>query len=369
MTPRDFNRYANEVTNLYRTFEREMFLQIAKRLKGKKSITAQDIPQWQISQLGEIRRWTAERIRQAGKLAEISKQAMEAMLETVGEQTIQGIDQELREKIDIFPVAPSMVDAVIRAYGNQTWLDIQNFVNQTLLTTHYGNNAVVRMYERIINETAMKVLTGVRPFDRALAETVIRWNKKGISSSFIDKGGHRWSAERYVHTVLKSTIGNVFNELRMSRMREFGIDLVLMSSKSDARPMCALCQGTVMTMKPQGYGGYHSIYEYGYGTPAGVRGINCGHMLWPYIEGTSSNHQEQYDSVQAVNRYQVIQRQRQMEARIRNTKQRISISNAAGSDQLTEKYRKALNRQRKELREYVREYNLVRDPIRERIFA
>src|SRR5690606_22561649 len=115
------------------------------------------------------------------------------------------------------------------SYVRQTFRELDNFVNQTLITTNYGEGTVTRMYRRIVEETTGKVLAGLKTTNQAIAETVIEWSRKGIDTAFVDRGGNVWTLERYAETVIRSTVNRTYNELRMSRMEEYGIDLVLVS--------------------------------------------------------------------------------------------------------------------------------------------
>ena len=81
-----------------------------------------------------------------------------------------------------------------------------------------------------------------------MTETVIKWAEQGLESGFVDKRGNVWHVEHYANTVLRSTVNNTYNELRLSRMNEYGIDLVLVNSYSNARPSCARIQGGVCSM-------------------------------------------------------------------------------------------------------------------------
>lgn len=100
---------------------------------------------------------------------------------------------------------------------------------------------------------------------------------KGIKSTFIDKGGHTWSLERYIRTVLKSTLGNTFNQLRTDRMSEYGVHTVLVTSHMGARKACSKIQGHVVDLRRivPSSSKYKSIYDpywqAEYGTAGGHR--------------------------------------------------------------------------------------------------
>src|SRR5690625_6364400 len=94
----------------------------------------------------------------------------------------------------------------------------------------------------------------------------------------VDIGGNVWHMERNAETVIRSTVNRTYNELRMSRMEEYGIHTVLVTSLPDPREICSHAQGKVLTTKehdPE----FESIYDYGYGTAGGFRCINCRLVL------------------------------------------------------------------------------------------
>src|SRR5690606_3256797 len=159
-----------------------------------------------------------------------------------GYGTITTVDQELKNIYDPLPL-PSHIDRILESYVRQTFREIDNYVNQTLITTNFGEGTVTRMYRKIVEETTGRVLAGTTTVNKAIAETVIRWANKGLDTAFVDRGGHVWSLERYADTVIRSTVNRTYNELRLSRMDEYGVDLVLINSYSDAREACAQIQG------------------------------------------------------------------------------------------------------------------------------
>src|SRR5690625_1616799 len=212
---------------------------------------------------------------------------------------------------------PSQIDRVLESFVNQAFEEFDNFVNQTLIDTNHGQGTVSRMYRKIVEEATGKVLTGLKTTNQAIAETVIEWSRKGIDTAFVDRGGNVWHLERYAETVIRSTVNRTYNELRMSRMEDYDIDLVLVSSLPDPREICGEIQGKVASIKEpnENTSKYPSIYEFGYGTASGIRGINCRHMFFPFVEGVNENNQPQYSPSEMAHNRELRQRQRRSEER------------------------------------------------------
>src|SRR5690625_4335115 len=190
------------------------------------------------------------------------------------------------------------------------------------------------MYRKIIEQTTAKVLAGTKTVNQAVTETIVEWANSGLRTGFIDRGGNVWNLERYAESVIRTTTNNVYNDLRMERMEEYGLDLVLVSSLPDPREICSHIQGKVATLKryEENDTGYPSVYDFGYGTPGGLRGINCRHMFIPFIEGVNENNQPQYSDSEMDHNRELRQKHRYYERQIRKAKQSINIAKTTNDE-------------------------------------
>ena len=63
---------------------------------------------------------------------------------------------------------PTDLDNIMKAYHDQVWSDINNYVNQTLLSTNFGYGTVTtQMYNEIINKTVAAFNSGLFTFEEA----------------------------------------------------------------------------------------------------------------------------------------------------------------------------------------------------------
>lgn len=369
ISPNDFDSYVNPIADIYQALEEHIFQLIAKRLKAPRDMDSDRILEWQVEKLQQIRTINQETIKELAKATGLAEKEIRKTIEEVGFKTIESVDNELEYHFEPRPI-PNHINTILAAYVNQTFRDLNNFVNQTLITTNYGEGTVANMYRKIVEESTAKVLAGTMTVSQAIAETVIKWANKGIESGFVDRGGRVWSLEAYARSVIRSTVNRTYNELRMSRMDEYGIHLVLMSSHSHARPACAPIQGTVVsTERVPRNSKYKSIYDYGYGEPWGVRGINCTHIFYPFIEGVNINNQPQYDEEKAVERYKLTQKQRYYERQIRKAKQALMLAEEVGDEETIQKYKSLIRSRQARLREYIAQHDLPRFRSREQVYA
>jgi len=369
ITPYQLDMFTQPVIDIYRALEEEIFLMMARRLKTSQDISRDRVFEWQVEKMQQLRILNNETIRELSKATGLAEKEIRKAIENTGVGTIRSVDDELKGVYDPLP-RPTHIDNILSSYVQQTFREIDNFVNQTLITTNYGEGTVTRMYRRIVEETTGRVLAGTITVNEAVSETVIRWADRGIETGFVDRGGHVWTLERYAETVVRSTVNRTYNELRLSRIQDYGVDLVLVSSLPDAREACSQIQGRVASLSnPSSHPDYPSIYDFGYGEPWGVRGINCRHQFYPYIEGLSENNQPQYDDSKAYERGQIIQKQRYYERQIRKAKRSLRLAEELGDERLTQRYRQLLRTRQARIREFIKEHDLPRRYDRERVIA
>ena len=228
------------------------------------------------------------------------------------------------------------LDQILNGYLDSQWLDLDNHVNQTLISTNY-NSPIAKSYQQVLNDTVAKVITGFQTPDKAFRSSVYAMVDKGLETDFIDKGGNPWSVERYVRTVIKSTTQRVFNDLRLERSREYGIVTALMSTHAAAREMCSHIQGGWVLMvrtdeAPAELQYVKSIYDYGYGTPNGTRGINCSHRFYPAVPGVNTNNMPEPPSPEeAQANAEIVAKQRRLEVAVRKAKQSLKAAETLGN--------------------------------------
>src|SRR5699024_11062504 len=318
ITPEQLNMFTEPVIDIYRALEDEVFEMIAKRLKTSKDITKDNVLDWQVDKMNQLRLVNEDTVKALSEASGKSEKEIKKVIEKVSRETIKSVDDELKDIYDPLEM-PSHIDRVMESFVNQTFREFDNFVNQTLIDTNYGRGTVSKMYRKIVEESTGKVLTGLKTTNQAIAETVIEWSRKGIDTAFVDRGDNVWHLERYAETVVRSTVNRTYNELRMSRMQEYDIDLVLVSALPDPREVCGHIQGKVASMAEpeQNTSGYPSIYEFGYGTPGGIRGVNCRHMFFPFVDGVNENNQPQYSESDMEQNRELRKRHRHLERQIR----------------------------------------------------
>ncbi|MCT1798469.1 phage minor capsid protein [Aerococcus viridans] len=360
------------MASLYNSLEGEILRILIKRLRGGSS----NITVWQAEKLRDLHLFNDEVATELSKLTGVAYAEIERMFQETGIEMVNDIDSYM--PYQILPV-PTTIDNVMRGYFEQSWSEIDNYVNQTLVSTNYGYRSIATItYQNALNRTTAYFLTGMNTIDEALEKAITEMAQQGIRTTLVDKGGHTWSLERYVRTVLKSTSSNAYNQIRTERMDEYGVHTVQVTSHMGARDACSKIQGNVVDLRPPEAlpidSKYKSIYDgywnAEYGEAGGHRGINCAHLHIPFIDGVNTNNQPQFDEEENAEVARNRDRQRELERRIVKYKKNLMVAERMES-QNTEHWRSMVSKSQKAMRDHLKENgkHLRRNYKREKVYT
>lgn len=365
LTPTMIKEQADATADIYADLQQQIFYLLIDATKNTRSLMKDNEHplEWRLKMLQKLGGLTDEVIKLVSRYSGAAESRIKALINDNGLTVANQINGQLATMLRKHePISPEVHD-IIKSYSRQTFRDIDNNVNQTLLTTNYGENSATKMFQDVINKTTLDMQIGRKTPQRALVDNIHQWQDKGLKTSLIDKGGHQWSLEGYTRTVLDSTSARTFNDVRIQSMKDFDSVLAVMTSHPAAREACAPIQGKVVSLVPttdERYNRkYPSIYEHGYGYPAGTLGINCAHRLYPYVEGVSHNFQEQYDPKQAVKNAGIQQKQRYYQRSIRQLKYKLDTAERAGDTQKANQIKHSIRNQQAKVRDIVKDNDFL----------
>ena len=367
---------ADKVADQYVIFQQEIFGMLIDTIKGVRprltDLKAEEMVEWRIKALAQMGSLTQQVIDYVKKQSPTIAKAVDLVIKRDGLKVSQSFNRDLAKLLNqqIKPVSAAAMQ-VLDSYAAQTWKNLDNNVNQSLLSTNVGKNPALRVYQDILNRSTLAATTGLKTPQEAIFDTIDNWVKEGLPTTLIDKGGHKWSLEGYTRTVITTTTLRTYNDARMQSLKDYNQTLAIMTSHPAARPACAPIQGKVVNVVDHGDSRfnpkYPTIYDYGYGTPAGTLGINCMHQLYPYVEGVTVNHQQHYDEQEAIENGQTQQMQRYYERQVRKWKQRKDAAERIGNTALAAKCTSAIRGYQAKIRKIVNENDfLTRQYDRER---
>lgn len=282
----------------------------------------------------------------------------------------------LAEYFSDIPAETSALNAA-KAFQRQAASDL-NLVN-TVMKYKAGSafvsavNSVYRESNKsrqnvldVMGKSSAKVVMGHMSLQEATRKTIRELARKGIPA-FVDKAGREWSPEAYVMMDMRSTLANTARAAQDMRCDQYGIQLIEVSSHMGARPLCAPYQGRIFSrdgskgITMDGAGGkiyYTPLSETSYGQPAGLFGINCGHVQYPFAPGINFQRYFPYPKEENDRRYQQFQRQRAMERDIRATKRECMMLQELDDKEGLQKASQRLRAQKQKYSQYSKDCGL-----------
>lgn len=363
---------ASQVADIYHQLTLDLFDQVVDRIKERGSASLDDNPYiWQLEKMNEMGVLNEDNLKLISERSGIAEEQLRHVIQGEGYQIYQDTKQQLIEATGgAGTVANSLIQTNLAAYVNQTMNDIDNLINTTL------PKSVIGAYKSIIEEATAKVVTGLATSDKAIADTVMKWAKKGFYG-FTDSQGKRWRADTYARQVIKSTAWRVYREVRMAPAEEMGVDTFYYSKKSTAREMCAPLQHQIVTTgvaRTEKGERILALSDYGYGSAGGCLGINCRHEITPFVVGANYKPDLREDvkdltPEQAIENANAQAKQRALERSIRQSKEFLHVAEKLGNQELIDKYKNKVRIQQGAMRDYLRQHPFLhRDYARERYY-
>ena len=375
ITPEKMQKTANSIINIYSELEDRIFNIIIKALKQSRfqDVAKEDVLLWQVKQLSKMGTLNDKVIDLLASYTGETQEAIEQLIKGNGVKIVDEVDRELERMVHKSIPVSNEINRILDSLIRQTFQDLNNNVNQTLITTNFNENTVMRAYQAILKRSTIESMTGLKTHEKAVKDNVYKMVDMGIKSGFVDKAGREWSMEAYSRTVVQTTSHRTFNDLRLQRMEDFDCVTALMSSHPSARKACATIQGDwVLTVPkseaPDEFKHLPSIYDHGYGEPSGTQGINCTHILYPGRPDVNTNNQPQYDPEKAQENAEIQQKQRKLERDIRYQKKRMNAAVELEDPDTVQMCKQVISNKQKQLRELIEDNEfLVRDYSREQI--
>lgn len=342
-------RAADSPAGCFQDLEERLMQNIIRHCRDYDQPIASDV--WLMRKLAEIGKLNQENIKIIAKSSGVSQTAMERMLNDAAEEAIKKVEPGMQNLVrrgivgEAVPVGKSRnVKQVINTLHGQA-KDTLNLCNTTMLykaRDAYKSliqniastaNEIARKQEfmDILNKNTTAIVVGAESRQQALRKCIQEFNEKGIPA-FVDRRGREWTPEAYVNMSMRSTSSRMAAEIQFARADDYGIDLVEVSSHSGARPKCARDQGKIFDRanKSDKYPHWNTS---SYGEPDGLLGINCGHHIFPYIEGVSIRRYFPTEDMDANDKlYKETQIQRALERDVRKQKRECMLYDEIGDD-------------------------------------
>lgn len=270
-------------------------------------------------------KWNIELLQEAGYLLEdiqkdilaatslMQEELVEAM-EDAGVRALEYDDEIYRDAgFDPVPLvqSPRLIQLMQRGYE----ATLGEWMNFTRTTATASQQTFIRACDKAYHQAMTGTISTAQAVKEALEEVV----NDGVYVRY--PSGHTDTIETATTRAVRTGISQASAEIQTARMDEFDVDLVLVSSHFGARPEHAEWQGKIYSRSGTSDKYPDFVASTGYGTVTGLCGANCRHNYGPWFEGMN-NPFEEYDTEENRKAYELQQRQRTLERRIRDTKRK-----------------------------------------------
>ena len=363
---------ASNVADIYHQLALDLFDNVVERVTERGTVYLDKQPYiWQLEKMQQMHMLNEENLKLISKYSGVAEEQLRYIVENEGLKLYTDTKQQLLEDLGHGSAGNSNhIQEILADYASQAVGDIHNLINTTLPMS------VIGAYKGIVEQSVARVVTGLSTADKAISDTVMQWQEKGFQG-FKDRAGRNWKIDNYARTVIKTTTYRTYREMRTRPAEELGIDTFYFSKKASARKSCAPLQHHIVTTgHARTEHGEHilALSDYGYGRPEGCLGINCGHMLTPFIPGANyrpdlGEDVAEVSPEQAIENANAEAKQRALERSIRANKEKLHVAEKLGDKELIDKYKSKIGTQKAALKDYVDKHPfLKRDEAREKYY-
>lgn len=275
---------SKEVEGLYHELSMEIMKNIVRRLKQRGTVDLIENPYvWQLEKLNDLHLITEENVKLIAKYSGVAEDVFRDVITNEGFKIYQDSHQQLAQALKSDATPNPLVQDSLNSLAKQTMFEVNNLINTTM------PKALQKNYKQTLESAVAGVVSGTKSHEKALSEVILKMYERGFTA-FRDRGGRIWTVERYAKTVIRTTTFRTYREMRERPADDLGIDTYYYSAKSSARELCAPLQHQIVTKGvARTINGERvlSLPDYGYGSPGGCLGINCGHYLTPFVVGVN----------------------------------------------------------------------------------
>jgi hypothetical protein len=195
--------------------------------------------------------------------------------------------------------------------------------------------AVTDVYQRVVTDVAAQTTLGTVTRREASQMVLQRLAKQGVTG-FKDTAGRNWNLASYAEMAMRSSTSNAMLQGHTDRIRELGIDTVIVSNSPEECSICRPFEGKVLSLSGRTTGrlsdGKTVVASLAEAKGKGLYHNNCRHSHSIYLPGITKPITDTADPAGDALR----QKQRAYERRIRELKRADAIAMEFGGPQASQ---------------------------------
>lgn len=346
-----------DIYSLYESIEDDLLKNVIKRFETLEDITPGSIADWQTKMLEQMGALSNENIRIISRYSGKTLKELQRILTDAGYGALnfdEGIFEEahsrgLLENKPLPARASYPLKQILQGALDNTRSSF-NLINTTALQSAQDG------FLNIVNQVYLETSTGITDYNTAVRKAVRQLADKGITGAdYISTTGRRTrnhidvAVKRAIHTSTGQTSG----VMQVQRAKEWGSNLVEVTSHMGARPEHARWQGKIYSLEGGTREYPNLVRATDYGSVTGLKGANCKHDFYPYFEGISRQRYKPYSEKENADAYVKSQAQRTLERAVREQKRRVLAAEAMGDKTAKTAYQLKLKEKEAALKQFV----------------
>lgn len=338
LTPDYLENVPAPMMQLWQQVEEDILKDVARRIGKMNQITA--TADWQLWRREQVRLCNREVLKILAKYTGKSTAQLRQIFQEAAARALEEDDQ-LYRSAGLDPPAPNTDQALLNLLNAGYQQTAGSWQNLTATTA----DTVSRQFTAAADRAWLQVASGAFDYNTAVRRAVndLARNMAGVTYPT----GHRDTLEVAVRRAVLTGVNQTAGKLQIARMEEMDWGFVEVSAHAGARPEHAKWQGRqyhrggAVTYN----GKYYPDFERstGYGTGAGLCGWNCRHSFFAIDPDLSepAYTEAELAALDAKNieykgklysRYEISQKQRALERKVRAAKKSYLAEDAAGLD-------------------------------------
>lgn len=342
-TPEEIEAFSMIFDNAMRSLEIEVMEDVIRRIRINSGITrSADWQLYRLYELGKSKKSLRKAIKKAFKFDESSINQLYQDIISKGYARDETLYKAKGKQFIPFEKNETL-QQYISAIAKQTLESMQNISQSLGFAVKSGDKRVfkpiAKYYQTTLDNAINGIATGVFDYNTVLKQTVSEMTNSGLRTVDYETG---WSnrADVAARRAVMTGLTQVTAKINEHNAEKLGTDMFEVSWHSGARPSHQVWQGRWYKRSE-----LESIC--GLGSVTGLCGANCYHSYYPVIPGVSvptyteeeldeMNRQENipidYNGKQYT-KYEALQRQRQLETRMRAERQKIKLLQDGEADE------------------------------------
>lgn len=369
---KDIDSLSQPIINIYSQIELDLIKEIARRFDLNDEIGG--TMEWQLKKLNELGVLNADTVKVIASYSEKSEQEILNMLKKAQLANINMTELEEAYRQGSITVDPMNIKTN-SAFAEVLELSYKELSNTYRLIQTKALESAKQAYMNVINRSYIEVVTGTYDYQTAIKRAIKDMAKNGISGATYKRNGKlvQYSLEGTVRRDTLTAVNKLANKSSETLCKELGAEYVEISSHLGARthptnPIAnhAGWQGKVF--KIDGSDKKYPNLKESTGYPddiLGLGGVNCRHRMFPFFPGISTPNPIRFNEEENRRVYELTQKQRAMERRMRQLKKEQAAAKEIGDKETVKKLNKKISEQSTKIDEFCKKNGLRRDHSRE----